>query len=152
MLKKSLMITLVCGLSWSGVMSAEAPSFIVVPAAKTSPKQSKNELKETLGSEIKQTLSTCAALIKEVARLQERIATIQEQLLAKGEELLENRPPFKKATSAELKEAVAAVEQSTRSLAHLKTTLAQTDVQKVPHQFERTVCLASTVSPTVHQA
>lgn len=134
---------LFCALTLSATAATNQPleTTFIVKKKEIAPKKSRNELKEHLGGAIKETLSACTQLTKEIAALQGKVATIQEQLLAKGEQLLENRHPFKKATAEELRAAIDAVEQSIQRLAQLKQSITHTDVQKVPTLYEQTVCM-----------
>lgn len=86
------------------VFYTNAENFIVAPKVNTK-KMSKNNLKEKIGQEIRDSLHNCTKLTKKIGELQVELSSIQKQLFDKIEKLLDNKPPFKKAGRKELSDS-----------------------------------------------
>ena len=82
------------------LITAKEENFIVSKKVDTS--FSKNNLKENIGQEAKAVLHQCSQLNKEIGKIQMEIADIQKNLFDKIEELIDNKPPFKRASRADL--------------------------------------------------
>lgn len=76
-------------------------SFIV-PVQEKKSNLSKNDLKENIGSEMRDALNNCVELNKQLGQIQIQLSQIQKQLFEKVEQLIDNKQPFKKASRANL--------------------------------------------------
>ncbi|MCK4499140.1 hypothetical protein KAU11_01435 [Candidatus Babeliales bacterium] len=106
--------------------------------------RTKASLKEELGGEIKTTLNQCVALNEHLAKLQFEIAQLQKRLLAKGEELMDNGPSFKKAGRKPLADSINTAETARSSLASLDSTLNKGTIKSVLKNFDTDICLKLT--------
>ena len=81
------------------VFAAEE-NFII--SKKVDTKSSKNELKEDIGRQVRDALHECAELSGQIGKIQIELSAIQKNLFDKIEDLVDNKPPFKKAKRADL--------------------------------------------------
>jgi hypothetical protein len=120
----------------------------IVPQEKN--KDSRNKLRSDIGGEIRNTLATIGSFQQEVGRLLAHVGDMQQRLLEKGEELLDNKQPFKKASKTDLSSARDLLTQAQRCIdraaVHLKE--AMPTVNRVHQQFDQHVCLKKASSPS----
>lgn len=114
-------------------LSAENSSFLVQEPQK---RLSKNDLKENIGEELKQSLFTCASLANELGTVQRELAKLQKRLLAKVENLLENDRCFKKASRSELSSAL-----KTMNAMQCQLRLQEQNIKRLLESMEKNVCL-----------
>ena len=102
-MKKHFLKLCFCGIFFLRFfIQAKEASFIISENVKDSKEKSKNELKENIGIEIKNSLHYCTELNKQIGKIQIELSKIQKQLFEKIEELIDNKHPFKKASRTDL--------------------------------------------------
>jgi hypothetical protein len=109
--------------------------------AETKIKQSKSNLKENLGANIKKTLDECAELNGRLGQIQHQLSGIQKQLLSKGEELLDNGPAFKQKDHRTLHNSVEVTESTNKKLTGLLDSLEKNSLGLVIDALEKDECL-----------
>lgn len=118
--KKILLLFSLSFFCFSCVSNKTKSSFLV----DKTPKVSKNGLKEDIGDELKEALFACASLTKKLGKVQQQVARFQKDLLQKVEKLIDNRPPFKKATRKKLNNTLKTMQAITAELAAQKRQVA----------------------------
>ena len=108
-------------ISNSFAKQARKKSFLV----DTTPKVSKNGLKEDIGEELKSALHACADMTKKLGEIQQQIAQFQTELLSKVEKLIDNRSPFKKAKQKTLSNSLKTMKEITSELGAQKKQVIQ---------------------------
>lgn len=97
---------------------------LLIPQKKIETKESSRKLKESIGESTRHTLDMCAALSESVGKLQVEIAAIQKRLFNNVACLIDNSPPYKKATKQELVKTRAILRKAVEQL-RSHATLAQ---------------------------
>ena len=114
-----------------------APTFLIAPKTPEQ-NQSKNGLKEELGEELETLHSACSNLSKKIAEVQYAVAESQEHLVTQGKTLLNNQPPYKKATKDELKKIKQEFTELTKTVNNLANSLHKSTLRKLPHDIAQT--------------
>ena len=116
----------------SFVHAEEAPAFLIAQTeAKELKHTSANALKQDLGDEIKELLSVSTQLNRQLGKIQKKIADLQDSLLENGDQLLNDRKPYKKASKKDLNAALKTAQS------------AHTQLKEIESSFENCVCLKS---------
>ena len=84
------------------LLSAKGDENFLVQKRDVTRKMSKNDLKENIGQQVRDVLHECAELNKQVGKIQVQLSEIEQQLFEKIEKLIDNKPPFKKASHGNL--------------------------------------------------
>jgi len=97
---------------------------------------SKNELRESIGIEIKNVLHQCASLNQQLGEIQVELSKMQRQLFEKVEELIDNKRPFKKASRQQLRETLKVANKVGEQLKSEATV-----IQNAKEQINKDICL-----------
>jgi hypothetical protein len=99
-------------------------------------KKSKNNLKEHTGINVKNVLYSAVKFNKEVGKLQQEISRIEKNMFGKVEKLIENKPPFKKASKDDLVGALRIMQSVNKKLSFYVQ-----EVKQIQEQINKNVCL-----------
>ena len=99
-------------------------------------RQSKTELKQDLGGELKQALYSCNNIVRELAKVQGQLAALQHRLLSRVEDLIANKKPVKKASRGELTRAIEIMNDARHRLA-----VQRRGVRVIGEQMDTCKCL-----------
>lgn len=77
----------------------------IVPASSIKKNASKNDIKEEIGSSLKDSLDSCAELSKVTGEILVEISAIQKRLFDSVENLIDNGKKFKNASRGDLKKS-----------------------------------------------
>lgn len=114
---------------------AEGSSFLISDGH-SSPRVSKNEIKENIGEELKKSLYACTEITTELSNVQRELANLQRRILSKVESLVENKGDFKKARRKELTDA-----QEIMASARKKLSVQKKEIEKIVLQLNKNKCL-----------
>lgn len=101
----------------------QAATFLIPEQKPEQTSASRRSLKESIGEQMKKTLDQCAAVNESIGTLQIELASIQKKVFSNVELLIDNQPPYKKATKQELAKTLAMLKKVSQQLqAHARTT------------------------------
>ncbi|MBT4594715.1 hypothetical protein HOD08_02450 [bacterium] len=135
----ALVIFLVAAFGAAVAQEAEK-SFIVTKKKKES--KSGNKLKEELGSNIKETLDEAVSLTRELGILQVRVSDLQRRLLDKGEALIDNAAPFKKAGKPDLKKSSEATEHTAKEIKLIRESVNSSGLREALAEIDKDLLLS----------
>jgi hypothetical protein len=102
-------------------------------------KKSKNRLKESIGGQMKDVLYSAVKFNKEVGKLQQEVSRIEKNMFGKVEKLIDNKPPFKKATKNDLVCGLRIMQSVNRRLCFYVQ-----EVKQIQEQINKNSCLRKT--------
>ncbi|MFH1643754.1 MAG: hypothetical protein ABIA74_01105 [bacterium] len=117
-------------------ISLFSQNFVIKKESTREKVVSKTELKENIGSEIKNVLHEVSNVSKKLGEIQIELAEMQKQLFEKVEKLIDNQRPFKKASREELNQTLKVI-QSVNS----KLSVQSNVVNQIKNEINKDVCL-----------
>jgi len=121
------------------VLALVAKDTFIIKKKDPCKKMSKNSLKEHTGTSVKDVLYSAVDFNKQLGKLQQEVSKVEKNLFGKVEKLIDNKPPFKKASKDMLSDAFRIMQSVNRRLSFYVK-----EVKNIREQISKNDCLKKT--------